>query len=219
MVLPFPKVDSDLDGVVPTGKVAQTSERTILVYGGSTTTGLMTIQWAKLSGMEIVTTCSAANFGLVRERGADHVFDYHDAKHCIDNIRTVTSGQLRLVLDCVGSFGSPQICADAMASDGKGCLYNSISLQTSPREDVRSIFTPGQVALGVDHQMGGRIIPADEELFEANKKFLRVAESLFRLGKIRPPPTEAVHGLENVLNVIDDLRKWKISGKKIVARI
>lgn len=219
MGLPFPKVDGDLDGVVPLGKVAETSERTILIYGGSTTTGLMAIQWAKLSGMEVVTTCSAANFALVKERGADHVFDYHDSKNCVDNIKRVTCGQLRLVLDCVGSFGSPQICADAMAPDGKGCLYNSISLETSPREDVRSIFTPGQVALGVDHQMGGRIIPGNEELFEANKKFLRVAERLFRLGKIRPPPTETVHGLKNILHVIDDLRNWKISGKKMVARI
>lgn len=219
MGLPFPTVGSGLD-LLPLGdKTTETSERAILIYGGSTTTGLMAIQWAKLSGMLVITTCSAANFGLVKERGADHAFDYHDTKDCVEGIRKITGGQLRLVFDCVGSFDSPQICADAMASDGEGCLYNSLSLTPFPREDVRSIFTPGEAVLGEARQVRGEFIPGDEELFKANKDFLRLSAHLFKIGKIRPPPTETVNGMDKILDVMDDLRKWNISGKKMVARI
>lgn len=219
MGLPFPTVDSGL-GLLRAGDTTiETSERTILIYGGSTTTGLMAIQLAKLSGMVVITTCSAANFGLVKERGADHAFDYHDTKDCVERISKVTNGHLRLVFDCVGAFDSPQICADAMTSDGEGCLYNSLSLTPFPREDVRSIFTPGEAVLGEARQVRGQFIPGDEELFKANQDFLRLSEHLFKIGKIRPPPTETVHGMEKILDVMDDLRKWKISGKKMVARI
>lgn len=219
MGLPSPGADAGLDRLIPLGRAAETAERTILIYGGSTTTGLMAIQLAKLSGMMVVTTCSPANFDLVKERGADHVFDYHDTKDCVDNIRRVTGGQLRLVFDCVGAFGSPQICADAMAADGKGCLYNSLSLEPSPRSDVKSIFTPGENVLGEAHQMGGNIIPVDEELSKEYMRFSRLAEQLFKDGKLRPPPIEIVDGMESILDVMDDLRKWKISGKKMVARM
>lgn len=219
MGLPSPGVDDSPNGSSSLGRVKETSERTILIYGGSTTTGLMAIQWAKLSGMMVITTCSPANFGLVKERGADHIFDYHDKKGCVEGIRQVSDGQLRLVFDCVGAFDSPQICADAMAPDSDGCLYNSLSPTPYPRKDVKSIFTPGQAVLGQAQQMGVQMIPGDEELLKAFRSFLRLAEQLFRDGTICPPPTETVFGMEKILGVVDDLRKWNISGKKMVARI
>ncbi|KAK2609896.1 hypothetical protein N8I77_003368 [Diaporthe amygdali] len=219
MGLPSPDVGASFHES-PLGKgVVKTTERSILIYGGSTTTGLMAIQWAKLSGMEVVTTCSAKNFDLVKDRGADYVVDYHDAKDCVDKIRDITDGQLRLVFDCVGAFESPRICADAMSSIGEGCLYNSLSLTPFPREDVKSIFTPGEAVLGEARQVRGQVLPGDEELFKETKNFLRLTERFFREGKIRPPPVEIVHGMEEILDVMDDLKKWKISGKKMVARI
>lgn len=48
----------------------------ILVYGGSSATGSLAIQFAKLSGLKVVTTCSPHNFDFVRKLGADTVFDY-----------------------------------------------------------------------------------------------------------------------------------------------
>lgn len=48
----------------------------ILIYGGSTATGSLAIQFAKLSGRKVITTCSPKHFELARSRGADEVFDY-----------------------------------------------------------------------------------------------------------------------------------------------
>ncbi|EPE32021.1 GroES-like protein [Glarea lozoyensis ATCC 20868] len=55
-----------------------TAEKTyILIYGGSTATGALAIQFAKLSGLTVVTTCSPGNFEYVKSLGADAAFDYN----------------------------------------------------------------------------------------------------------------------------------------------
>jgi len=48
----------------------------ILIYGGSSATGTLAIQFAKRSGYKVVTTCSPKNFELVQALGADVVLDY-----------------------------------------------------------------------------------------------------------------------------------------------
>jgi len=50
----------------------------ILIYGGSTATGTLAIQFAKMSGYQVLTTCSPRNFDQVKKIGADAVFDYND---------------------------------------------------------------------------------------------------------------------------------------------
>ncbi|KAJ2971976.1 hypothetical protein NUW58_g9284 [Xylaria curta] len=48
----------------------------ILIYGGSTATGIYGIKFAKASGLTVIATSSPHNFALLRAVGADHVFDY-----------------------------------------------------------------------------------------------------------------------------------------------
>ncbi len=44
--------------------------KVLLIYGGSTATGALAIQFAKLSGLTVVTTCSPRNFDYVKKLGA-----------------------------------------------------------------------------------------------------------------------------------------------------
>jgi NADPH:quinone reductase-like Zn-dependent oxidoreductase len=57
------------------GRVEETG-KWILIYGGSSATGTLAIQFAKLSGYKVVTTCSPRNFELAKALGADVVLDY-----------------------------------------------------------------------------------------------------------------------------------------------
>lgn len=50
----------------------------ILIWGGSSAMGALSICYAKLAGYEVITTSSPKNFELVKARGADHVFDRND---------------------------------------------------------------------------------------------------------------------------------------------
>lgn len=52
------------------GKAAAGEKRSVLIYGGSTATGGLAIQYAKLSGLTVVTTCSPRNFDYVKSLGA-----------------------------------------------------------------------------------------------------------------------------------------------------
>jgi NADPH:quinone reductase-like Zn-dependent oxidoreductase len=74
-----------------------TTPEPILIYGGSTATGALAIQFAQLSGYTVLTTCSPHNFGLVRRLGADKTFDYKDPSSAAA-IRACTNNKLKLVL-------------------------------------------------------------------------------------------------------------------------
>ncbi|KAJ5706638.1 chaperonin 10-like protein [Penicillium malachiteum] len=50
-----------------------TTPEPLLIYGGSTATGTLAIQYAKLSGYKVLTTCSPHNFELVKNLGADEI--------------------------------------------------------------------------------------------------------------------------------------------------
>ncbi|KAM0271441.1 hypothetical protein ACHAQH_009061 [Verticillium albo-atrum] len=50
----------------------------ILVHGGLSSVGLMTIQLAVAIGLEVMTTCSPRNFDLCKSVGATAGFDYKD---------------------------------------------------------------------------------------------------------------------------------------------
>jgi NADPH:quinone reductase-like Zn-dependent oxidoreductase len=91
----------------------------ILIYGGSTATGAVAIQFAKLSGCQVITTCSPHNFGYVKSLGADKTFDYHSPTYAKE-INDFTSNKLAYVMDCISARGAPEICFNAMSDSLRG---------------------------------------------------------------------------------------------------
>ncbi|KAI1647471.1 GroES-like protein [Daldinia loculata] len=61
--LPFPTLSS------------ASTDKSLLVWGGSSACGSNGIQLAKGAGFRVITTCSARNFDYVKSLGADKVFD------------------------------------------------------------------------------------------------------------------------------------------------
>ncbi|SCO76957.1 related to zinc alcohol dehydrogenase [Fusarium oxysporum] len=86
---------------------SQTSGAQVFINGGSGGTGTFCIQIAKnINGAaRIVTTCSAKNFALVKELGADEVIDYAQV-NVVESLRAVTQlagRKFDLVVDNVGN--------------------------------------------------------------------------------------------------------------------
>ncbi len=54
--------------------------QTLLVEGGTTAVGQFAIQMANFLGIRVIATASPDKFKFVRSLGAEHVFDYNDAK-------------------------------------------------------------------------------------------------------------------------------------------
>ena len=193
----------------------------ILIYGGSTASGTMAIQFAKLSGWKVVSTASPSNFSLVRFLGADAVFDYKDV-NCAQKIREFTKNELKYAFDCITEGPSLEICADAL-STSPGCEFSGLlNYKKFPRDDVKSRSTLAYTALGEEFQQGpdGPIIPAKPEDFEYAANFANIAEKLVAEGKVKPHPrTLKPGGLGGIINGMNLLRQGKVSGEKLVYRI
>jgi NADPH:quinone reductase-like Zn-dependent oxidoreductase len=98
------------------------TDEPLLVYGGSTATGSLAIQFAVLSGCEVVTTCSPRNFPFVKALGASEAFDYNDPE-CAKKIREYTGDKLTKVFDCISEGDSPKISSEAISSKGGAVSY------------------------------------------------------------------------------------------------
>jgi NADPH:quinone reductase-like Zn-dependent oxidoreductase len=189
----------------------------ILIYGGSTATGTLAIQFAKLSGYQVFTTCSPHNFDLVRSFGADAVFNYNDPESA-DQIRKQTNNSLRLVLDCISLPPSIAFADKALSSEGGE--YLSLLPAKIERANVNSRFILVYTSLGEAFSFGDTPFPSKPEDFEHAKKFTQVAQTLLDLGKIKVhPPKVGKDGLRGVLEGIELLRTNKVSGAKLVYNV
>ncbi|EUC27697.1 hypothetical protein COCCADRAFT_111014 [Bipolaris zeicola 26-R-13] len=186
----------------------------ILIYGASTATGTIAVQYAKLSGYEVIATSSPRNFDLLRKLGADHVFDYNEP-NVGAKIREVTSDKLKLVFDCIAEGNSFDITAAAISSTG-GHMSGLLPPGNYPRDDVKAVWTLGYTALG---ERFNERLDAKPQDYEFGVKFWKRAQELIESGKIKPHPAEVRDGLAGVPQGLLDLKDGKVSGVKLVYRV
>jgi len=189
----------------------------VLIYGGSTATGSLAIQFAKLAGYKVITTCSPSNIDFVKSRGAHEAFDYHGSE-CGAKIRGLTKNKLRYAWDTIAEGESPKIC-DAALSDDPAiiCHYGTILGAKSPREGVKSTFTLMYTLFGEDFHKYGQDFSASKDDYEFGKTWMDLTEKLVAEGKLKPHPKRVgTGGLVGVLKGMEDLKDGKVSGKKLV---
>jgi NADPH:quinone reductase-like Zn-dependent oxidoreductase len=83
-------------------KLAITEGNTVLIEGGAGAVGQFAIQYAKQRGADIFATASKRNHKLVKQLGADVVFDYNDKKLCEKIRRELGPQGFDAVIDTVG---------------------------------------------------------------------------------------------------------------------
>ncbi|KAK4546691.1 hypothetical protein LTR36_001909 [Oleoguttula mirabilis] len=192
---------------------------TVLIYGGSSATGSLGIQYAKLSGYKVVTTCSPHNNDFVKSLGAVAVYDYKDP-NCGKNINKDTNDSLKLVWDTICTESTVKICAEAMSSESNGARYGSILGEELPRQDVDSTFTSMYSIFNEAFTKGGEDEPAAPEDFEFSKRFFAITEKLLAEGKLKTHPAKVgPKGLEGALQGMEDMKNGKVSASKLVYRI
>jgi NADPH:quinone reductase-like Zn-dependent oxidoreductase len=75
---------------------------TLLIEAGAGVVGQFAIQFAKQRGADVFTTASKRNHKLVKDLGADVVFDYHDKKLCEKIRRALGPQGFDAVIDSIG---------------------------------------------------------------------------------------------------------------------
>ncbi|CAO2647599.1 Nn.00g085210.m01.CDS01 [Neocucurbitaria sp. VM-36] len=197
---------------IPPAKVQEPTS--ILIYGASTATGTLAVQYAKLSGYEVIATASPHNFDLLRKLGADQVFDYKDPEVGA-KIRKATNDKLKLVFDCIAEGNSFAISAAALSSTG-GHLSALLPVKDFPRDDVKTNFTFAYTALG--EKYNDRFLASQTD-YEFGAKFWKLSEDLLKCGKLKTHPVEIRTGLEGVPKGLKDLEDGKVSGVKLVFKV
>lgn len=193
----------------------------VLIYGGSTGMGMYAVKFAKLSGMKVVTTCSARNFEKVKNLGADAVVDYSKGEgECVRGIKEAAGENLKFAMDCVSNDSSAKICAGALTKEKGVAKYRCLLPLEFPRDDVDFAFTLGYSAVGEEYTFFGQKIVPTEGNWKFSREWWALAEELLAEGKLTPAPyRNGEGGLEGVLEGLDDLRNGRVSGEKLVYRV
>ncbi|ETN43650.1 uncharacterized protein HMPREF1541_02809 [Cyphellophora europaea CBS 101466] len=190
----------------------------VLIYGGSSATGSLAIQFAKLSGYKVITTCSPRNFSFVESLGAEKAFDYNSPT-CGKDINAYTNNALQYAWDTISLEQSAKICAEALSSEPQDAKFGSILPVKLPRDDVKETVTLMYTIFNEEFVKGGRTTPASPDDFESAKNIFNITEKLLADSKLKPhPESVGSDGLKGVLQGMLDLKNDKVSGKKLVYR-
>jgi NADPH:quinone reductase-like Zn-dependent oxidoreductase len=190
----------------------------LLIYGGSTTSGCLGIQFAKLAGYKVIVTCSPCNNELVTSRGADEVFDYNDPEWPA-KVREMTNNKLKNVWDTIYEA---EKCCEALSSEDGGCHFSSIlwTDEPFPRKGVKESNTLMYTMFGETFKKYDDEWPASEKDWEFAKMWMGLTEKLVAKGKIKPHPKRIeAEGLEGILKGMRELEANKVRGEKLVYRI
>ncbi|KAG5659039.1 hypothetical protein KAF25_007592 [Fusarium avenaceum] len=193
------------------------SDRTVLIWGGSSSVGQYAIQIAAISGFKIITTCSPRSFDLVKSFGATHIFDYNDA----DVVKSIKDAapNLRYVFDTIGKQTSSTTASQAIDENG-GTLCTvrpdkSFTENVTKQIKVTSVLVWTAFNRVIQYKKAS--FPASEEDHKLGVEFNERLPGWIDEGKIKPNKPKVIPGgLDAVKKGFQEHRDGKISGYKLV---
>jgi NADPH:quinone reductase-like Zn-dependent oxidoreductase len=183
----------------------------ILIWGGSSAMGSLSISYAKQAGYTVISTSSPHNFKLLQSCGADHIFDYSDSA-TIDAIRDLFP--IDYWFDTISVKTSITTILKILAPEGEPVTEANILLLLPL---AMSGMQYHQFPDGVTTQMH-RFSTHSPEHAEWHQHFLSrggFLEESIKKGIIKAVPPEVVGGLDNAVGGFEKVYSG-VSGRKIV---
>jgi aspyridone synthetase trans-acting enoyl reductase len=173
------------------------------------------------SGLIPVTACSPGRFEWVRSLGAAAAFDYHSPS-VGSEIRAYTDNTLTMAIDCLTTRASMSIYYEAIGScGGKYVALDPFPVRTHTRRGVRPSWVLGLTVFGAPiawkRPFNAVANPKDRAFAEA---WFVVAQQMLAEGRIQGHAYETRRGgLEALVDGIDEVRKGRVAGRKLVYRV
>ncbi|KAJ4988472.1 alcohol dehydrogenase-like domain-containing protein [Stagonosporopsis vannaccii] len=184
-------------------------QKKVLIWGGSSAMGSLSISYAKQAGYTVISTSSKHNLDLLKSLGADYVFDHSDPA-TVNAIRNIFP--IDYWFDTISLNSTVSTILDILAPEGEPVTEANILLLLPP------------AWLGIDNFPKGittqfyRFSTHAPENAEWRKHFLGrdgFMEQGLKNGIITGVPPEVLGGLDKAEAGIDAV--WKgVSAKKIV---
>ncbi|KAE8309294.1 chaperonin 10-like protein [Aspergillus transmontanensis] len=172
----------------------------VLVWGGSTSVGLYSIQIASLYGFDVIATCSPHNAELVRSYVAPNI--YH-------------------VFDTVGNQGSSLTASRVLGSrQGSICTVRPGKANTegiSEKAHVTDVLV--WTAFLKEHRYGNFHWPTSERDHELTIELFEKLGPWLEEGMLKPNATKVLSGLDAVSGGFQKYRDRKTSAYRIVYQI
>jgi NADPH:quinone reductase-like Zn-dependent oxidoreductase len=188
----------------------------VFIYSGATTAGLMAIQFAKAAGCTVVTTASPRSFDLVKQYGADHVYDYRSKTAVEDIIKQFPN--ISASMDCFSEGPSTDFCARVVQKSGGKVVTLLIDAKSKvPGVEIVLIMT--YTVMGKRFHWLPPIGPKWEAMPDDRKNFAELCRIMPELLKttIKPPPIHRLEGgFDAIISGVDKLRRGEAVGGKYV---
>ncbi|KTD98140.1 zinc-binding dehydrogenase [Pseudoalteromonas sp. H71] len=126
-------------------KISITEGQTVFIDGGAGAVGQFAIQYAKQRGADVFATASKKNHKLVKQLGADVVFDYNDKKLCEKIRRELGPQGFDAVIDTVGGESTARnielmrFCGKIACLNPLPCFDQNLMYKRAPNISVVSL--------------------------------------------------------------------------------
>lgn len=202
----------EVDQAATVGVAAQTAYQSLVPYvsagnrvfinGGSGGCGIFAIQFAKLVGCHVTTTCSGRNVQFCKDLGADEVIDYTE-----QDVVGVLKGQGQVydhVIDHIGLPGNLYSESDSFLRPGKAFVQvGAVSMLIFTRRLVRPSF------------LGGGKRKYVIFMFKHNKDDIAQIGEWMRQGKVKAV-INSTYEFEEAVKAFEKLRTQRSKGKIVI---
>ena len=126
-------------------KISITEGQTVFIEGGAGAVGQFAIQYAKQRGADVFATASKKNHKLVKQLGADVVFDYNDKRLCEKIRRELGPQGFDAVIDTVGGESTARnielmrFCGKIACLNPLPCFEQDLMYRRAPNISVVSL--------------------------------------------------------------------------------
>ena len=197
-----------------------------LVWGGASSVGQIAIQMAKYLGFKVIATASPRNFDLLKNLGAEKVFDYHD-KDVADQIKKYTGDSVTNAFDTISEGPTVQLVSDSLSASKPSVvqltLPYDVSTLKNPKTDVKFEHPLAYFAVVPKKQFGvdDPVIEVTKQQFDdALKIFKRFNEIIAHEPQVlrHMPIRVLAGGFNDLVEGLQIVKNGKHSGEKIVIR-
>jgi NADPH:quinone reductase-like Zn-dependent oxidoreductase len=182
----------------------------ILIWGGSSAMGSLSISHAKLAGYTVISTSSPHNFDLLKASGADYIFDHSDPA-TVDKIRDLFP--IDYWYDTISLKPSVSTIIKILAPEGKPVTKANILVLLPP---VMFGITEFPEGITVQFHRFSTHAPENAEWHEHFLARGGFMEKAIKTGALRGVPANVLGGLEKASDGIEKLHGGVVSGQKIV---
>jgi reticulon-4-interacting protein 1, mitochondrial len=159
----------------------------LVVLGGSSATGIYTIQIAKKMGWTVLASCSGKNIDFVKNQGATEVVDYTTSPSAV--VDAVRNFKPSAIADCVGGTDCIGLASQFVTIVGdktsRATMGGSILYWTNPRMTLRWLM--GYLGVGSSYEC--IILDAKAEWLEETTRLDPekdvIIDSLFQFDKVK----------------------------------